>query len=345
MARIESQAKAGFYPTPDSVCDLLQTKITFENGARIFDPCCGAGLTLSRLATNTTTTYGIELNHERSSEARSRLNHVLWGDALSEARISAQAFGLLYLNPPYDTEINPDEKSQRLETLFLRRYLGSLQLGGFLFFVIPYYVLVTNCAQAIARNFKVQVLGFPEKEFHAFKQCIVFGKRQIVTADQAQQTEDRLRELGRMEPDMFMNEVAALESVAPVSIGIPAPVKPSFIFKINRFDPLEGIPLVHKAGILKGALEELTPRKNNVIRPLTMLENGHLALMLAGGYMNGAVEQNGRQLVIKGVVRKVDKIMSAPEPGEKTGSITIRDKYIPTVKAIDMQTATMQIVQ
>lgn len=345
MARIESQAKAGFYPTPDSVCELLQSKITFEDGARLIDPCCGAGLTLSRLATTTTTTYGIELNHERSSEARSRLHHVLWGDALTEARISAQAFGLLYLNPPYDTEINPDEKSQRFETLFLRRYLGSLQHGGFLVFVIPYYILVTNCAQAIARNFKVQMLAFPEGEFQAFKQCIVFGRRQMVTAEQAQKTEDRLRALGRMEPDAFMEEITPLEIVAPLSIKVPAPVKSSFVFQINRFDPLEGLPVVRKAGILKGALEELAPKKNNVIRPLTMLENGHLALMLAGGYMNGAVEQNGRQLVIKGVVRKVDNITSVPEPGATSGTITVRDKYVPTVKAIDMQTATMQTVQ
>jgi|GEM_PF-4736576 len=90
MARIESQAKAGFYPTPDSVCDLLQTKITFEDGARIFDPCCGAGLTLSRLATNTTTTYGIELNHERSSEARSRLRGVKFDEVGRRKRITTR---------------------------------------------------------------------------------------------------------------------------------------------------------------------------------------------------------------------------------------------------------------
>ncbi len=56
MARIESQAKAGHYPTPDSICKLLKTKITVEDGARLFDPCCGTGSALSRLATADTTT-------------------------------------------------------------------------------------------------------------------------------------------------------------------------------------------------------------------------------------------------------------------------------------------------
>jgi type I restriction-modification system DNA methylase subunit len=52
MARLGSQAKAGFYPTPDTVCELLKAKILFdlEKGGRLLDPCCGKGKTLSRLA-------------------------------------------------------------------------------------------------------------------------------------------------------------------------------------------------------------------------------------------------------------------------------------------------------
>ncbi|HHL33445.1 MAG TPA: SAM-dependent DNA methyltransferase [Desulfobulbaceae bacterium] len=51
MARLGSQAKAGFYPTPDAVCELLKAKINFMDGARLLDPCCGKGKTLSRLQT------------------------------------------------------------------------------------------------------------------------------------------------------------------------------------------------------------------------------------------------------------------------------------------------------
>ena len=50
MARLASQAKAGFFPTPDSVVSLLKTKISFEEGVRILDPCCGKGKTLAQLA-------------------------------------------------------------------------------------------------------------------------------------------------------------------------------------------------------------------------------------------------------------------------------------------------------
>ncbi|MBM9514258.1 DUF6094 domain-containing protein [Desulfogranum marinum] len=55
MARLASQAKAGFYPTPDTVCDLLIQKIEFADGARCCDPCCGEGKTLSRLTQSAAT--------------------------------------------------------------------------------------------------------------------------------------------------------------------------------------------------------------------------------------------------------------------------------------------------
>ena len=107
MARLGSQAKAGYYPTPETVCELLKAKIDFEEGARLLDPCCGKGNTLSRLADGmpNITTYGMELDHERAQKARSRLTKVLWGDALTEMQVSPHGFGLLYLNPPYDTGI------------------------------------------------------------------------------------------------------------------------------------------------------------------------------------------------------------------------------------------------
>ena len=355
MARLASQAKAGFFPTPDSVVSLLKTKISFEEGARILDPCCGKGKTLSQLAgptieningisleIKTTLTYGVELDHQRATEAKTRLFKAVWGDALTEARISSQAFGLLYLNPPYDTAIqaiHTDDK--RLEHQFLRSYSRTLQIGGILVFVIPYYVL-KHCAKTLARNFKVQVVGFPDDEFPLFKQCVVFGEKRYMSEEKAKATQEHLEELAEMTPEEFQSEVWPLETMAP--IVVPAANKP-INFRVDRLDPLEAIPVINKTGILKDVLRELTPVKNNNIRPLTSLENGHLALMLAGGYMNGSIEKDGRQLVIKGVIHKTEKIVQTYENENGGGSITTKDQYIPTVKIIDMQTAELIIVQ
>ncbi len=326
MARLGSQAKAGFYPTPDTVCELLKSKIIFEleKGARLLDPCCGKGKTLSRLADGVPnlTTCGIELDHQRAHEARSRLTKVLWGDALTEMQISPNAFGLMYLNPPYDDGVSDGAKSQRLEVQFLRRYLGTLQQGGYLVQVIPYYVL-KHCAKTLSRHFKAPVIiGFPEDEFQAFKQCIVVGRKRMAKKEQADMTQEYLEELAAMEPDEFLSAVNRLDLVAEKAFCIPAPAKPLTTFRARNIDPLEAIPFVRKAGILKNVLAELTPRRNNEIRPLTPLENGHLALMLAGGYMNGAIEKDGRQLVIKGVVHKSEKVINVRENDSGEGSIT-----------------------
>ncbi|MDD2462614.1 MAG: hypothetical protein PHI97_01325 [Desulfobulbus sp.] len=75
------------------------------------------------------------------------------------------------------------------------------------------------------------------------------------------------------------------------------------------------------------------------------MKNGHLALMLAGGYMNGEIEMEGRRLVIKGVVHKTEKIHSIAENNSGDTMVTTRDLYQPTVKAIDMAKAEMLIIR
>jgi len=343
MARIASQAKAGFYPTPDTVCELLKTKIDFEEGiTRLLDPCCGKGKTLSRLAAGVPTiAYGIELDHQRANEARSRLTKVSWGDALTEMLVSPNAFGLLYLNPPYDHDVSDGTGAQRLEVLFLRRYMGALQVGGYLVLVIPYYIL-KYCAKPLSRYFSdVQVYAFPEADFSAFKQCVVFARKErLVAKEKAAEVQADLTTLSHMTPELFTEMAGPLDHAE--TITIPTATGPLKTFRAKKTDPLEAIPLVRKAGILKGALGEFIPRKNNEIRPLTPLENGHLALMLAGGYMNGAVERDGRQLVIKGMVTKKEEVISG---GENSDRVVTKDKYIPTVKVIDMQTAELLTVQ
>ena len=177
MARLGSQAKAGFYPTPESVRGQLKQLLDIEDGARILDPSCGNGNTLAALTEGTDSlTYGIELDHDRATEARQRIDHLLWGDALVEMRISPGTFGLHYLNPPYDYSLEPEAQAQRLEALFLRRFQETLHKDGWLVLVVPYTVL-TACAPILARHFTdLQVYAFPEEEFHTFLQCLVIGR-------------------------------------------------------------------------------------------------------------------------------------------------------------------------
>ncbi|MFZ5758831.1 MAG: DUF6094 domain-containing protein [Thermodesulfobacteriota bacterium] len=347
MARLGSQAKAGFYPTPESVCGKLKQLLDIDKDARLLDPCCGEGKTLAKLAAGTNAiTYGVELDHQRAIEARTRISRLLWGDALVEMRISMASFGLLFLNPPYDYEMAPDSKAERLEARFLKRYQETLQRDGWLVLVIPYTIL-RFCAAVLARHFEMlQVFAFPEEEFQVFKQCVVLGrKRLLVNKGQSAETERSLARLSSWEPEEFFTITPQLAACS-ARVIIPAPKSPMLTFKSTRIDPLEVIPLVRKSGLLSDLLgKDLVPGRCNSIRPLAPLKNGHLALMLAGGYMNGEIEMNGSRLVIKGVVRKTEKVQSVSENAKGEAIITTRDQYLPTVKAIDMMRAEMMTIQ
>jgi len=346
MARLGSRAKAGFYPTPDKVCGQLQQLLDIEEDARLLDPCCGEGKTLANIAAGSCcSTYGIELDHHRASKARDRLSQVLWGDSLVEVRTSPASFGLLYLNPPYDYEMAIDSKAERMEVQFLKRFQHVLQKDGWLILVIPYTVL-KFCAAVLARHFEMlQVFAFPEEEFQTFKQCVVLGrKRQLVPKGQTRKIERSLLWLSDREPDEFLKITPQLDKcVSPITI--PSPGGSLTNFKSSRIDPLEAIPLVRKCGLLDDILHDLVPRQCNSIRPLAPLENGHLALMLAGGYMNGEIELDGKRLVIKGVVSKSEKVQSVSENATGAATVITRDQYMPTVKAIDMVRAEMMTIQ
>ena len=114
--RLAAQAKGGFYPTPDRVVDLIAELIHTPTGyyhrdrdtLRILDPCCGAGEALAQLAERldrpnamSIETYGVELHRDRAEDAARRLDRALAADLFATS-IANGAFGLLYLNPPYD---------------------------------------------------------------------------------------------------------------------------------------------------------------------------------------------------------------------------------------------------
>lgn len=50
MARLASQEKAGFYPIPPTITDLIRSHISAPHGGRVLDPCCGTGIALVTLA-------------------------------------------------------------------------------------------------------------------------------------------------------------------------------------------------------------------------------------------------------------------------------------------------------
>ena len=350
MARLASKAKAGFYPTPLSVLKSIKSVLKITPDARLLDPCCGEGKSLSYLAKDTQAiNYGVELDKNRHNASKERLDNVLWGDALTETKISLKSFGLLFLNPPYDYDVveTDIEKAQRLEVRFLNKYYRTLQKDGWLIYIIPYNIL-KHSASLLAKNFTEMCLfAFPEDEFETFKQCVLIGKRSTQRKAVADKMTEELIKAGSMTAEEFLTVAPNTNNMNKLgSLQVPEPGKVKFRFEGRRIDPDSWASRISKDGLFTNLLEQLYPRHEKKIRPLAPLLQGHIGLVLAGGLMNGSVKKNGKHLVIKGTVIKDHKIISQTHnPVNEITTTKVRDVYNITVKAIDMNTAQIMTIQ
>jgi len=350
MARLASKAKAGFYPTPLSVLENIKSVLEITPGARLLDPCCGEGKSLSYLAKDTQAiNYGVELDKNRHNASKERLDNVLWGDALTETKISLKSFGLLFLNPPYDYDVveTDTEKAQRLEVRFLNKYYRTLQNDGWLIYIIPYNIL-KHSASLLAKNFtEMHLFAFPEGDFQSFKQCVLIGKRATQRKAIADKMTEEFTRVGSMTAAEFLSVAPDTSHMIKLgSLQVPEPGKVKFRFESRRIDPDSWVSRINKDGLFTNLLEQLYPRHEKKIRPLAPLLQGHMGLVLAGGLMNGSVKKNGKHLVIKGTVLKEHKIMSQTHnPATEITTTKVRDVYNITVKAIDMNTAQIMTIQ
>ena len=84
--RLEAQAKAGFYPTPSKVVDIIKTWIgeKMPGPRRLLDPCCGTGEPAAQIAAAAgCDAYGVEINTERAKAAKNLLSKVVAGNLFS----------------------------------------------------------------------------------------------------------------------------------------------------------------------------------------------------------------------------------------------------------------------
>lgn len=305
--RLEGRAKAGYYPTPDTVVQLIASCLKHSPNAALLDPCCGTGDALYRIAQQVGgTPWGIELSQERHQLAIQLFREAQQGDAMA---YEAKGFSLLYLNPPYDWK---DGKC--LEVVFLEHYLRSLLPGGLLVYIIPEHVL-EDCERIIRSWFtKVRIFRFPEEEYQAYKQVVLFGVRSE-------------------EPTLA--PLPGVEEFAPgkVHYRIPPAMNPELI---NLGVPLQQVLLEaqHSPAWLK-LWSKLEPTSLLGKQPLMPLRKGHLALLVAGGLVNDSViEQEGRRLLLRGQVVKRTGTIEADK------YITVEREYLSLeVTALDLDTA------
>jgi tRNA1(Val) A37 N6-methylase TrmN6 len=341
--------KNGYYPTDEVTLARILTAIdTTSSCVRILDPCCGEGVALaevknylvSECAAESVEALGVEFDEERAWHAKTLLDRVQHAD-VHDVVVSARSIGLLFLNPPYGAAVadsagtGDGKRADRLEKMFLRRALGTLQFGGVLVLIVPYTTLDEEMANLLVRNFDhVSAWMAPEQQF---KQAVLFGVKRRA----ARPNDKRLAELvaiGRGElppelPELWCGEpylVPAATDEATFGFAAIRLNGKELATEVARFLPATLWPQFH--AVLGQVREVDRP-------PLKQLSQWHLALALAAGQIGGFVDgRDGQTLLIKGDTFK-DKVVSVETEERDDGSIAetrvLTDRFVPMIRAID----------
>lgn len=149
--RPQGKIKLGFFPLPIPEAERLRAWLSFSSDFSALDACVGDGAAFTYLLKGTQARrYGIEIDANRAEQARNRGIETLQANTM-EVRCPAEAFSLLYLDPPYDLEAGPTN-NQRLELVFLEHAYRWLKCGGVLIFVIP-QPQMKSCARILSEHF------------------------------------------------------------------------------------------------------------------------------------------------------------------------------------------------
>ncbi len=342
--------KNGYFPTDEPTLERALSALAPANGPLcILDPCAGEGVAVAEaahaLGREQTQAFAVEYDAERARHARGLVDYCIHGD-LMDTLISRQAFGLLWLNPPYgdlskDVNGNIGYQGQgraRLEKLFYQRTLPLLQYGGVLVFVIPSYVLDAELVGWLTRHFSdLRIYQAVDKQF---RQVVIFGRRarqRDQASDAVKASRDLLLQIGHgdTQAEELPREWPFLPYTVPASQG-----EPEHFYRVT----MEPEQFADEVGRLHGlwpSLDTHLGAAQKALRPpARALSHWHLALALAAGAISGVVRsRNGRILVVKGDTHK-EKTLQTEYTERDDGSVAetriLTDRFVPVIRALDL---------
>ena len=339
--RTAGKQKAGFYPTPNEVVEMIANYVQrpFAGGAyRFLDPCCGTGEALqifsNRLGVRET--YGIELDEERAKQAQMILKQALSG-SFESLRSIWNGFSVLFLNPPYDF----DEETKRLEHKFLVKMTPYLKAEGLLIFIIAQKNLIKASARFLAAHYEnIQIYRFPDLFFERFNQIVVFATRRPAVVKDIY-SERKLNEFAFLPPA----EIPVLKPNSKASYRL-VEGGANFVFYSDEINPELVVSEIRLSGLFsEGRTHDLLfPKMQPAVKPLMPLRKGHLAMLISAGYLNNALlEHKGRKLLIKG--RCIKEQIKFEETREDMEIVIERDVIKTTIKGLFLDTGELITIE
>ncbi len=317
MSRLISRLKLGYYPLPVEEARNIRALLLSSAPYAAIDPCIGDGTALIEITRETGAHLaGIELDADRAAASTQNGIATVHGSAF-ECRVLAETCSLLYLNPPFDTEVGP-HSNKRMELVFLEHCYRWVSSEGVLVFVVP-GPAVGTCARLLASQFdRLSVFRLDHPESARFDQVVVFGRRKKShLRGEPKGADDLLRIAYKPHLLPALNqEVAeryAIPTSSPVTItytGLPLDVIEDAVQRSVAMQNARGV-LVRKQQRMSG-------------RPVTPLHKGHVGLLACSGMLNGFFgDGETRHIAHWRSVKHVDEFN---EEGETEGETIIRKR-------------------
>ena len=267
-----ARLKMGYYPLPEAEGVKLRSLLSFDRPASVIDPCVGQGTALQLVTSDAEVRrYGVELDAERARIAGANGIETIQGNAF-DAIARTESFSLLYLNPPYDSEIG-SIGNRRMEAVFLEHTYRWLAMDGVLILVIPFERL-HDCAGILASHFtQLAVLRMTDEESVKYRQIALLGLRRDVRGAAVENNKRQLLSVGLYGSFLGLPE---LQQGACPPYSIP---------------PSDEVELSYR-GLPYDLLEDLLPHEDVATgRPITPLHGGHVGLLCTAGLLNGVFGQ------------------------------------------------------
>jgi hypothetical protein len=280
--RSAARLKMGYYPLPESEGKKLRALLSCANQASVIDPCVGQGTALQLVTSDASVRrYGIELDAERARIASTKGIETIQGNTF-DTIVKPESFSLLYLNPPYDSEIGTIA-NRRMEAVFLEHTYRWLRMDGVLILVIPFERL-HDCSGILSSHFAaLNVFRMTDPDSVQYRQIAVFGVRHEVRGAAVENNKQQLHSIGLY--GSFL-ELAELQPGACTAYSVPPSAEASLSYRGLPYDVLED--LLPQSGAWRQVAPLLMPHDDVATgRPITPLHGGHVGLLCTAGLLNG----------------------------------------------------------
>ena len=320
MARSAARLKMGYFPLPPTEAQKVRSLLAFSGPCSVIDPCAGKGTALNLITAGAPALrFGVELDTGRAEEAAKTGIRMNQGNVF-DAHAKVESFSMLYLNPPYDSEINLTD-NRRLERLFLEYTHHWLVQHGVLVFVIPFEQL-SDCGGILSANFtRISVFRLTDAESVRFRQIVVFGVRRNIRGAAHEENQRRIRMLAQH------GGYERLPDLGPAIVDpyvVPLSGDATLTYRGLPYEAIEDLP-PHSAA-WKQAAQVLLPSEEIAIgRPITSLHGGHVGLLCTAGLLNGVFGQGDDRHIARW--RSVKHVTEFHEEEGDTKIIRRREKW------------------